>query len=74
MRPPRLRPHIRVGCAGALGWILFDNPDIGTNFGYRWRQPNGSYWNTGAIAGVSCNPYREDFFFGMLEPSGGREF
>jgi hypothetical protein len=108
-----ISPHIRVGYAGLLGWILFDNPDIGvgtsllwffpglganrfyagglaevslnwedeinlnfgTNFGYRWRFPNGSYWNTGAIAGFSYNTYWESFFFfGMLELSWGKEF
>jgi hypothetical protein len=108
-----ISPHVRVGYAGALGWLLFDNPDVGigtsvlwffpglganrfyagglaevslnwedeinlnfgTNFGYRWRFPNGSYWNTGAIAGFSYNTWWEDFFFfGMLELSWGKEF
>jgi hypothetical protein len=108
-----LSPHVRIGYAGALGWLLFDNPDIGvgtsllwffpgagnnrlyagalaevslnleneinvnfgTNFGYRWRFPNGRYWNTGAIAGLSYNTYWESaFFFGMLELSWGFEF
>jgi hypothetical protein len=47
---------------------------IGTNVGYRWRFPNGSYWNTGAIAGVSYDFWDELWIFaGMLELSWGRE-
>lgn len=108
-----LSPHVRVGYAGALGYLLFDNPDIGAgvsvlyflpsstpnrwyagsftefainstadsilnvgaNIGYRWRFPGGSYWNTGVIAGISYNFYREFLFpFGMAELSWGIEF
>jgi hypothetical protein len=106
-------PHVRVGYAGALGWLLFDTGDVGVgtsilvffpsetanriyagsftevslngngetsanlgaNFGYRWRFPGGSYWNTGAIAGLSYTFDTEYmFFFGMLELSWGVEF
>lgn len=48
---------------------------VGSNAGYRWRFPNGSYWSTGAIAGVSYDFWDEYLFFaGMLELGWGWEF
>jgi len=47
---------------------------LGANAGYRWRQPNGSYWQAGLIAGASYDFWDEYLFVaGMLELSWGWE-
>jgi len=63
-------PFIEAGIDYETDFVLV----VGANFGYRWRFSNGSYWNTGAIAGISYDFYDEySFFAGMLELSWGKE-
>ena len=106
-------PHVRVGYAGLLPWVVFDNPDIGVgtsvlgffpaagnnriyaggfaevslnleqnviitagaNAGYRFRFPNGRYWNVGGFAGMFYDTWWDQlYFFGMVELAWGKEF
>jgi hypothetical protein len=107
-------PHVRVGYAGLIPWVVFNNPDIGVgtsvltffpasrgnnrlyaggfaevalnydqniivaagaNGGYRFRFPNGRYWNVGGFAGMFYDTYwQELYFFGMVELAWGKEF
>lgn len=63
-------PFIEAGIDYETDFVLV----VGANFGYRWRFPNGSYWNTGAIAGASYDFWDEYLTVaGMLELSWGKE-
>ena len=51
-------PHVRVGYAGLLGWVLFDNPDIGVGTSVLGFFPAGTGNNriyAGGFAEVSLN-------------------
>jgi hypothetical protein len=51
-------PHVRVGYAGLLPWVLFDNPDIGVGTSVLGFFPTGSGNNrlyAGGFAEVSLN-------------------
>ena len=51
-------PHLRVGYAGLLGWVLFDNPDIGVGVSVLKFFPSGFGDNRiygGGFAEVSLN-------------------
>jgi len=51
-------PHVRVGYAGLLGWVLFDNPDIGVGTSVLGFFPAGLGNNkiyAGGFAEVSLN-------------------
>ena len=52
-----LSPHLRVGYAGALGWILFDNPDVGVGTSLLWFFPGAgnNRFYAGGLAEVSLN-------------------
>ncbi len=47
----------------------------GGNAGYRFRFPNGRYWNVGGFAGGFFDTYYQDLnIFAMLELAWGKEF